>query len=91
MSRIHVDQDITPLSDFRTSSAHYIQQLQESKRPIILTQHGRSAAVLLDVKAYEELLDKLELLQEVQIAESQIKKGKVVSHIKAKASLLAKF
>jgi len=33
-----------------------------TKRPVILTQHGRSAAVLMDVEVYEGLLDEVALL-----------------------------
>ena len=45
-----------------------------------LTQHGRSAAVLLDVEAYEAMIEELELLRDVHQSEVQIAAGKVSSH-----------
>jgi PHD/YefM family antitoxin component YafN of YafNO toxin-antitoxin module len=42
---------------------------------VILTQHGWSAAVLLDVEAYEGLLDELALLRDIRTAEAQIQAG----------------
>ena len=88
MKRINTEEDIKPLSEFRANVASYIQQVHKTKRPLIITNHGKSAAVLLDVKEYESLIDKLELLQDIQIAEKQIKEGKVISHEEAKNQIL---
>jgi len=53
-----------------------VKQVKESKRPLILTQHGKSSPVLIDVAEYQALIEKLEVLQEIQIAEQQIADGK---------------
>jgi PHD/YefM family antitoxin component YafN of YafNO toxin-antitoxin module len=58
---------------------------------VILTVHGRSAAVLLDVGEYETLLDQLELLRDVKAAEGQLKQGRTVSQAKAREKVLARF
>lgn len=52
--------------------------MQTTKRPVILTQHGRSAAVLLNVAVYEDLLDEVALLPDIRTAEAQGAKGEVV-------------
>src|ERR1043166_3702010 len=44
--RIHPTQDIRPLGEFRANLAAVVAQVRRTKRPVILTQHGRSAAVL---------------------------------------------
>jgi PHD/YefM family antitoxin component YafN of YafNO toxin-antitoxin module len=64
--------------------------VQGSKRPVILTVHGRSAAVLLDVGEYETLLDQLDLLRDIRTAETQLKAGRAVSHVKARAKAMAR-
>jgi antitoxin YefM len=51
-----------------------------ARRPLVITQHGRSAAILLDVNEYEKLMAKLDLLQEIRQAEEQINEGKGISH-----------
>ena len=38
MSRLHFDQDIHPLSDFRAGAASFIRQINETTRPIVITQ-----------------------------------------------------
>ena len=69
MNRTHLDQDIHPLSTFRAKVASFVQQVHRTHRPVIITHHGKSAAVLLDVSDYESLLDKLELIEDVRNAE----------------------
>ena len=49
--------------------------MQKTKRPVILAQHGRSAAVLLDVDVYEALIDEVALIRDVRTAEAQLDAG----------------
>ncbi len=55
MSRIHFDQDIQPLSEFRAGVASYIKQINETRRPLVITQRGKGVAVVLDVAEYEAM------------------------------------
>ena len=83
-------EDIRSLSDFRSNVASFVNQVRQTKRPMVLTQHGRGAAVLLDVGAYEALVEKAELLEDIREAEAEIKAGKGIPHSKVKADLLAR-
>jgi len=74
MRRIQLDQDVQPLSEFRANVASFIEKVRSTKRPLVITQRGKSAAVMLDVSEYEALLEKIELLTEMQTAESQIER-----------------
>lgn len=63
---------VTPPSDFRANVASFVDQVRESHRPLVWTQHGRSAAVPLGVEHYEELVEELELLRDIVRAEGQL-------------------
>lgn len=52
---IHPQDGVKPISDFRKDSARVLKQLKERREPILLTQRGRSVAVLMDVETYERL------------------------------------
>lgn len=80
MARLKPTRDIQPVTEFRANAAQFIDQVRETGEPIILTQHGRSSAVLLDVNAYEALVDEIELLRDVRLAEDQVAAGKTSSH-----------
>ena len=88
MPRLKVDQDIRSMSEFRTGIASYLKQVHDTKRPLIITQHGKGAAVLLDVGEYEAMQDKIELLQDIHTSIAQIENGAGIEHQEAKANLL---
>ena len=88
MQRIQLDEDIQPLSEFRANVASFIDKIQKTKRPLVITQRGKSAAVILAVSEYEQLLDRLELLTDIQIAESQLGQGEGISHEEAENQII---
>jgi len=88
MQRLKIDQDIKPLSEVRTSIANVIKQVHDTKRPVIITQHGKGVAVLLDAHEYETMQEKLELLTDVQISLNQIENGEGIDHEDAKEKVL---
>jgi antitoxin YefM len=83
--------DIKPVSDFRANAAEMIEQVKTSGHPLVLTQRGESAAVLLDVAVYQELIEEIELLSDVRTAMKQVELGQVMSNSAAKAELLKRF
>jgi prevent-host-death family protein len=52
---IHPREGIKPISDFRRASSRILRELREKREPILLTQRGRSVAVLLDIETYERM------------------------------------
>ena len=77
------------MSEFRASVSSFMEQVQSTPRPLVLTQHGRSAAILLAVDAYEALVERAELAEDVHLAERQIAAGQGVAHSKALARIRA--
>ncbi|MGR3136615.1 type II toxin-antitoxin system Phd/YefM family antitoxin [Vibrio vulnificus] len=90
MSRIHFDQDIQPLSEFRAGVASYIKKINETRRPLVITQRGKGVAVVLDVAEYEAMQEKIELLEEMRTAEAQLASGLGVSNDDARAQVLGR-
>ena len=90
MNRINLETDIRPVSDFRANITSIIEEIKRTKRPVVLTQHGRSAAVVLDVAEYEKILEKMELFSDIELAESQLENGQGLSHAEAKSHILSR-
>lgn len=80
MFRIQLDKDIQPLSEFRSKVAFYFDKVKKTKRPLIITQNGKSAAILLDVSEYEAMVDKIEVLEDIKLAETQIRNDLEIPH-----------
>lgn len=91
MSQIQLDQDIRSLSDFRANAASYIERVKSKRRPLVLTQHGKSSVVLIDVEDYQKLLDKIQLLEEISTARKELENGEGVSHEEFFSELRAKY
>ena len=83
--------DIKPVSEFRANAAEMIEQVKTSGRPLVLTQRGHSAAVILDVADYERMIEEIELLSDVRTSLQQIDSGHAVSNADAKAELRRRF
>jgi prevent-host-death family protein len=79
------------VTDFRSHTSAVIEQVQKTKRPVVLTQHGRSAAVLLDVEVYEALIDEVALLRDVRTAEAQLDAGMGIPHAIVEARLRERY
>ena len=84
MKQVNLEEDIKPLSEFRANAASLVKHVKDTRRPLVITQHGKSSAILMDVKEYQSLLDKIEILQDVQMAEQQLSEGKGIRHSNAK-------
>ena len=89
--QLKLDTDIKPVSEFRANAAELIEQVRSTGRPLVLTQRGHSAAVVLDVAEYQQIIDEVELLRDVRTAVGQIDAGKGVSNRAAKAELRRRF
>ncbi|PID46166.1 MAG: prevent-host-death family protein [Proteobacteria bacterium] len=88
MQRLRIDQDIKPLSEVRTGIASFIKQVHDTKRPVVITQHGKGVAVLLDVNEYESMQERIELLTDIQTSINQIDNGEGVGHDEAKEMVM---
>ncbi len=47
---------IIPISDLQTQAKKYVEQVRDTDQPVVITQRGRAAAVLVSYEAYEGFL-----------------------------------
>lgn len=72
-------QDIRPVSYLKSRSADILKQVNETHRPIIITQNGEPKAVLQDPESYENMRNTIGLLKLLSLAEEDIRQGKTVA------------
>ena len=73
---MNVLEDVCPISEFRENAATLVAKVRADNRPIIITQYGKSSAVLVSAESYQELLDKIQILSEIAESEAEIISGK---------------
>lgn len=68
--------DVMPVSDLRKDAAAAIKRIKYAKRPLLITQRGRAAAVIISVEAYERSERERALLRQLARGEREIAAGK---------------
>jgi prevent-host-death family protein len=65
--------EIIPVTDLRQDAAAVLKRIRGRKQPLIVTQRGRAAAVLLSVEAYEQSEQERRLLRKLARGDLEIK------------------
>ena len=66
---------IIPVSDLRQDAAAVLKRVRNSNEPLIVTQRGRAAAVMLSVKSYEQVDHERQILRQLLRGEREIAAG----------------
>ncbi|MDE2293036.1 MAG: type II toxin-antitoxin system Phd/YefM family antitoxin [Elusimicrobia bacterium] len=78
--QLHAGRDVKPISDFRKDTAAVLRKLKATKHPLLLTQNGRSVAVLLDVDEFERMEYEREFLAAIAQGRKDAAKGRIRPH-----------
>ena len=66
---------IIPVSDLRQDAAAILKRVRNSNEPLIVTQRGRAAAVMLSIKSYERVDYERQLLRHLLRGEKETGSG----------------
>jgi prevent-host-death family protein len=75
------------VTTLKRKATEIIAGLQEDRDPILITQHGKPAAYLMDVASYEGIFRRLSVLEGIALGEQAIREGRIVSQTEAKRRL----
>ena len=67
--------DIKPITYLKSRAADVLKQINETHRPMIITQNGEAKAVIQDPKSYEDMKNTISILKLLSFAEEDIKNG----------------
>ena len=73
---MYLQDDIQPVSYLKSHTAHLLQQVNETHRPIIITQNGTARAVLQDPESYESMKNAFLMLKLMAQGEADIRTGR---------------
>jgi prevent-host-death family protein len=69
---------IVPITDLRQDAATVLERVKDSAEPIVITQRGRAAAVLLSPEVYERSEQERQMLRAMARGERDIRKNRGV-------------
>ena len=78
MIKMKIKEDIKPISYLKSRSADLISQINETHRPVIITQNGEPRAVIQDAESYEKTINSLNLMRILAHGEKAIQKGNTI-------------
>jgi prevent-host-death family protein len=78
---------LVPVTDMKRQAAKVLDALRQDRSPMIITEHGRAAAVLLDVATYEALTRRAKILEGIEQGERDFAEGNTSSWEDVKADL----
>ena len=76
---MNISKDIKPVTYLKAKAADLLKQINETHRPVIITQNGEPRAVLQDPKSYENMRNAIGLLKLISLGEGDIRNGRVKS------------
>jgi prevent-host-death family protein len=68
---------IRPISYLKANAAEVLQELNDQRKPMIITQNGEAKAVIQDVESYEETQETLASLKILSLGNQQVAQGRV--------------
>jgi prevent-host-death family protein len=65
------------VTTLKRKATEIITTLQDDHAPVLITQHGRPAAYLIDVETFEGLQRKLSILEGIALGEQAVREGRL--------------
>jgi len=76
---MNITNDIKPVTYLKSRAADLLNQINETQRPVIITQNGEPRAILQDPKSYENMRNAIGILKLVSEGEANVREGRVKS------------
>lgn len=75
------------VTTLKRNATKILAELEEDKAPVLITEHGKPAAYLIDVGTFEALQNRIRILEGIARGEKAIQRGRVMTHTQAKRKL----
>jgi antitoxin YefM len=85
MKTISISNDIVPIAEFKTSISKWFKNIKNTGHPLIITQNGKPAGVLLSPSDYDELVYRRSFLDSIGRGISDADSGRTYSTEEIKA------
>src|SRR5438094_7570423 len=84
---IDLADDIVPIAELKAHLSEVVRGLPERSRPVVVTQNGKAAAVLISPAAFDQLSYRARFVAAVEAGLEDIEAGRVLSNSAVKAIL----
>jgi prevent-host-death family protein len=75
------------VTTLKRQATKILSELHESKEPVLITEHGKPSAYLVDFEDYELLQRRMQILEGIARGEAAAQEGRVASHTDARKKM----
>ena len=75
---MNITNDIRPITYLKSRAADLLKQINDTHRPVIITQNGEPKAVLQDPESFENMRNAIGILKLISMGEEDIKNGNIL-------------
>ncbi|MCC6143765.1 MAG: type II toxin-antitoxin system Phd/YefM family antitoxin [Candidatus Hydrogenedentes bacterium] len=75
------------VTTLKRQATRLLAELRQSREPVLITEHGKPAAYLVDVDAYEAMQQRMAVLEGIARGERAIREGRTLSHAEARRKM----
>lgn len=72
------------VTTLKRRATEILDDLREDRAPLLITQHGKPAAYLIDVETFEALQRKVSILEGIALGEQAVREGRTVGQAEAR-------
>jgi prevent-host-death family protein len=83
--------NIVPLADFKARASELLNAQKEHKQPLVITQNGKAAGVLVPPEEYDLLVRRASLIESIERGLADADSGKMVNQAELAAELAARY
>lgn len=91
MKRPSVSEDIVPLGKFKAQASAVLRRMRKTGRPVVITQRGKAAAVLVTPEAFDDADERAEFVRAVEQGLAELDAGKGIDDEDVEKALDAEF
>ena len=78
MRALKVAEDIVPVGEFKGQAARWLRHAVETGQPVVITQHGKPAGVLVSPTEYDRLTERERFLEAVALGLAEAEAGRTM-------------
>ena len=76
--------DVIPVTELKTHTRQILDRVIKTGEPVLVTQKGHSAVLIVDVETFQRQERRLRILEKISRGERDFLEGKKISHAQLK-------
>jgi len=89
VKEVQISDGIVPLGEFKAQAAKLLKRIGESGQPMVITQNGRPAGVLLSPREYDRIQERQRFLESIAAGLADAESGRTMSTMELRERLRA--